>query len=72
MCWIPMVLGAAMLVAGAVMIVRFYRGHGSDAPEVASATRVETLLLGVVLTSLGTLVFILGLTGAICTSLGIA
>ena len=71
MCWIPMLLGAAMLVAGAMMIVRFYRGRGAEAPEVASASRVESLLLGVLLTSIGTLVFILGLTGAICTSLGI-
>ena len=72
MCWVPMVLGAVMLVGGAVMIVRFYRGHGAEAPEVASPSRVETLILGVVLTSIGTLAFILGLTGAICTSLGIA
>jgi hypothetical protein len=67
-----MVLGAVMLVGGAVMIVRFYRGQGAEAPEVASPSRVETLILGVVLTSIGTLAFILGLTGAICTSLGIA
>jgi hypothetical protein len=43
----------------------------AEAPEVASPTRVETLLLSVLLTSIGTLAFILGLTGAICTSLGI-
>ncbi|MFN2321697.1 MAG: hypothetical protein ABR510_01885 [Trueperaceae bacterium] len=72
MCWIPLALGAAMLVGGSVMIVGFYRGHGAQAPEVASPTRVEMLLLGVLMTSIGTLVFILGLTGAICTSLGIA
>ncbi len=72
MCWIPMLLGAAMLAVGAALIVRFYRGRGAEAPEIASAGRVETMILGVLLTSIGTLVFILGLTGAICTSLGIA
>ena len=71
MCWIPMVLGAVMVVGGAAMILRFYRGRGAEAPEIASPTRVETLILGAVLTSIGTLVLILGLTGAICTNLGI-
>lgn len=70
MRWFTMVLGAAMVVGGVAMIVRFYRGRGAKAPEVASPTRVESLLVGALLTSIGTLVFILGLTGVIGASLG--
>jgi hypothetical protein len=72
MCWVPLTLGAVMIVGGATLIVRFYLGRGAAAPEVASPSRVETLLLGALLTSVGTLLFVLGLTGAICTRLGIA
>lgn len=71
MCWIPMSLGVLMVGGGAYLIVRFYRGRGAQAPEVASPTRVETLLVGALLTSVGTLVFLLGLTGALCRFFGV-
>lgn len=71
MCWIPMVLGFAMIGAGAYLIIHFYRGQGARAPEVASFTAVDTVFVGVILTSIGTLVFLLGVTGLICKVLGI-
>jgi flagellar biogenesis protein FliO len=67
-----MVLGFAMIGVGTYLIVRFYRGRGAQAPEVASPTAVETIFVGVILTSIGTLVFVLGLTGVICRVLGVA
>lgn len=71
MCWIPMVLGFAMIAGGTYLIIHFYRGRGAQAPEVASPTAVETIFVGVILTSIGTLVFLLGVTGVVCRSLGI-
>lgn len=71
MCWVPTLLGAAMLAGGTVLLITFWRGRGANAPEVAAPARVESMILGALLTSIGTLVFVLGLTGVICTALGI-
>jgi hypothetical protein len=71
MCWIPLSLGTFMIAAGIGLIARFYLGHGEARPEVASVGRTESLILGVLLASIGTLVLVLGVTGAVCTRLGI-
>jgi hypothetical protein len=72
MCWIPLSLGALMLAGGIGLIVRFYVGHDGARPEVASVGRTESLLVGALLASIGTLVLILGVTGAVCQRLGLA
>lgn len=71
MCWIALTVGAAMSIGGTFLIVHFYAGRGEDRPEVASAGRVESLILGVMLVSVGALTFVLGLTGNICRWLGL-
>ena len=60
MCWIPLVLGALMLVFGVVLLVRFFTGHGSQRPEVASQWRTESMIVGALLSSIGLLLLILG------------
>jgi hypothetical protein len=72
MCWIPLSLGALMLAGGIALIVRFYVGRGDVRPEVAGVGRTESLLVGALLASIGTLVLILGVTGAVCQRLGLA
>jgi hypothetical protein len=72
MCWIPLTLGALMVAGGIGLIARFYLGHGQARPEVASVGRTESLLVGALLASIGTLVLILGVTGAVCQRLGLA
>jgi uncharacterized membrane protein len=71
MCWIPLVVGALMVTIGAALVARFYLGHDEARPEVASVGRTESLLVGALLASIGTLVLILGVTGAVCARLGI-
>lgn len=71
MCWIPMTLGAAMIVVGVVLLIRFFTGHGAVRPEVATPARTESVLVGAALTSVGTLMLALGITGAICQWLGV-
>jgi hypothetical protein len=66
MCWIALTVGSAMSIGGTVLIALFYLGHGENRPEVASAGRVESLILGVMLVSVGALSVMLGATGAIC------
>jgi hypothetical protein len=72
MCWIPITLGALMVVVGVVLLVRFFAGHGVVRPEVATPARTESVLVGAALTSVGTLMLALGITGAICQWLGIS
>ena len=72
MCWIPLTLGALMVAVGIALIARFYLGHDEARPEVASVGRTESLLVGALLASIGTLVLILGVTGAVCQRLGLA
>lgn len=72
MCWIPLSLGALMMAGGIGLIARFYLGRGEVRPEVASVGRTESLLVGALLASIGTLVLVLGVTGAICQRLGLA
>ena len=72
MCWIPLVLGASMMVGGAVLLVRFYAGRAENRPDVAGLARTESMVLGALLVSIGFLVTVLGITGVICIGLGIA
>jgi hypothetical protein len=71
MCWILTALGAVMLAAGTFLIIRFFTGHGTRNPLVAAVGRVEYMVLGVLLTSIGFLLFALGLTETVCRGLGI-
>jgi hypothetical protein len=71
MCWIPLSLGAVMVLAGILLIVRFFLGQGSTSPEVATVGRTESLIVGALLSSIGTLVLVLGVTGVICQRLGV-
>jgi uncharacterized membrane protein YidH (DUF202 family) len=71
MCWIPLSLGTLMVAVGIGLIVRFYVGHDESRPEVASVGRTESLLVGALLASIGTLVLILGATGVVCQRLGL-
>jgi len=66
MCWIPLTLGALMVVGGAFLIVRFFAGHGAARPEVATVGRTESMIVGALLTSVGLLMLVLGVTGVIC------
>jgi hypothetical protein len=70
MCWIPLSLGALMVAVGIGLVARFYGGRDETRPEVASVGRTESLLVGALLVSIGTLVLILGATGAVCQRLG--
>jgi len=72
MCWLPLILGAVMSVAGAVLILRFFLGRGAQRPEVAALGRTETMIVGVALLCIGPLLFILGLTDVICRRLGLS
>lgn len=71
MCWIPLTLGALMVVGGAFLIVRFFAGHGTASPEVANLGRTESMIVGALLTSVGLLMLVLGATGVICARLGV-
>ena len=71
MCWTGLVLGGAMTFAGVALLVRFFGGHGAQAPETASPGRTESMILGALLASIGPLLFLLGITGLLCDALGI-
>lgn len=71
MCWLPLVVGAAMSVAGIVLLTRYFLGTGENRPEVAGIGRTESMLIGALLVSVGPLLLVLGITGTICNRLGI-
>jgi len=64
-------LGALMVVGGAFLIVRYFAGHGDARPEVATLGRTESMIVGALLTSVGLLMLVLGVTGVICERLAI-
>ena len=72
MCWILIVLGGAMIVAGGFLLVRFAVGRGDASPLVATLNRTQSVVIGALLTSVGFLLFVLGVTEAVCTRLGLA
>jgi hypothetical protein len=61
-----------MVLAGIVLLTRYYAGRGTDRPEVASVTRTEDMIVGALLVSLGILLVALGGTGAVCVRFGLA
>lgn len=71
MCWLPLVVGAAMMIAGAMLLLRYFLARAENRPEVAGTGRTESMLVGALLVSVGPLLLILGLTGTICNRLGI-
>jgi hypothetical protein len=72
MCWILIVLGAAMLVFGVFLLVRFAVGRGAASPMVATLNRTQSMVIGALLTSIGFLLLVLGATDAVCIRLGLA
>jgi hypothetical protein len=71
MCWIILGLGSSMVLAGIVLLTRYYVGRGTDHPEVASVTRTEDMIVGALLVSLGILLVALGGSGAVCVRLAL-
>ena len=71
MCWIPLVLGVFMTGGGAFLIVRFFAGHGRERPEVATVGRTESMIVGVILASVGLLVLLIGVFGVISDCFGL-
>lgn len=71
MCWTAMTIGIVLLVAGAVVLVRFFAVGGPRHVELAGQGLTESMVLGAIMSSLGLLLTILGGTGVICRSLGI-
>jgi hypothetical protein len=72
MCWIVLVMGAVMVISGAFLLFRFFLGHGRERPEIAGQARTESMILGGLLSSVGLLLVLLGVTGTICNALGIS
>ena len=72
MCWILLAIGLALLAVGTVLLVRFFFARGANDPERAGAGRTETMILGALMASVGLLVTLLGVTGALCERFGIA
>lgn len=72
MCWTALTIGIVLLATGAVVLVRFFAVGGSGHVELAGQGRTESMVLGAAMASLGLLLSILGATGTICRSLGIA
>lgn len=71
MCVLMLSFGIAMLVAGTVLVARFFTAHGASRAEVASVARTEGMVVGVLLVSIGFLLAAFGATGTICQRLGI-
>jgi len=61
MTWLLALLGALMLLVGAYFVLRFWLPRVQGQAEVATARRTWAMLVGVLLTTVGTLVLILGL-----------
>ena len=71
MCWFMLVLGAIMLAIGAAAVVGYFVTHGAQRAEVASASRTETMIVGVAGITIGFLLLVFGVTGTVCQTLGI-
>ena len=71
MCLLALILGMVSMLAGAVLVIRFFVSHGPRRSEVADVNRTESMLIGALLVSIGFLLTALGATGTICQHLGI-
>lgn len=71
MCWLSLTLGLLMTAGGVALIVRFFAGRGANLPELAGVGRTESMIMGVLLASIGPLLLYFGATGAICRGLGL-
>jgi uncharacterized membrane protein YphA (DoxX/SURF4 family) len=60
MTWLLALLGALMLLVGAYFVLRFWLPRVQGQGEVATARRTWSMLVGALLTTVGTLVLILG------------
>ena len=71
MCLMALILGTVSMLAGAVLVIRFFVAQGVLRPEVADVNRTESMVIGALLVSIGILLTVLGATGTICQYLGI-
>lgn len=65
MCWFPILLGAVLAAGGGVTVVRFWSREPEERPSKATARRTMVMLVGALATTIGVLVMVLGLVGAI-------
>ncbi len=54
-------IGSAMVITGWTFIIVFFRKRNH--PEIADATHVERMMLGVIIETVGFLLLMLGLSG---------
>lgn len=71
MCWLVLALGVLMLLAGLVLLASFVVGRSAGEIESSGLVRVEWMILGALLASLGPLLIALGTVGAVCRGLGL-
>jgi hypothetical protein len=64
MCWFPIVLGLAMMVVGGFIVLRYWTREPDERPSKATARLTMGMLVGALMTTIGTLVMILGIVGA--------
>jgi uncharacterized membrane protein len=65
MCWFPIVLGLVMMIVGGTIVLRYWTREPDERPAKASARLTMGMLVGALLTTIGTLVLILGIVGAV-------
>jgi uncharacterized membrane protein len=65
MCWFPIVLGLVMMIVGGTIVLRYWTREPDERPSKASARLTMGMLVGALLTTIGTLVLILGIVGAV-------
>ena len=62
--WLPLTLGAAMVVLGAYLVIRFFaRRQVEPSRQAASGGRGVSLILGALVIGVGTLMLLLGAFG---------
>jgi hypothetical protein len=61
MAWILVIVGAAMISIGAFYVISFWLPRVRGRPQVATATRTWSMLVGAFMSTLGLLALILGI-----------
>ena len=70
-CWIPIVLGVVMHVAGLILLVRFFVARRTPDLEHRSLASNEFMVLGALMACVGPLLIFLGGFATICDRVGI-
>jgi hypothetical protein len=65
MCWFPIVLGLVLMVVGGAIVLRYWTREPDERPSKASARLTMGMLVGALMTTIGLLVLVLGVTGAV-------